>query len=531
MRGVARQRQPKRHDVHYLRGIEFRSLRGCSAMSAIPAAQYLRMSTQHQHYSIESQTETIDAYARCHGFFIVQTYSDAGRSGLRLKDRPELMRLLTDVTSGKATFKAVLVYDVSRWGRFQDCDEAAHYEFLCRSAEVPVHYCAEAFLNDNTLPSSMLKALKRTMAAEYSREMGRRVFVGQKRGAELGLRQGGTPGYGLRRLMICPQGQPKRILSKGELKSLRTDRVTLVPGPVEEVECVREMYRLVVEENKSAYYIARELNRRAVPCPTGKWSPQMIARILRDPKYAGYNVWNRTLYSLGRPRVKKPKPHWVINPTGFQPLIAPHLFEKTQAVIAEQKEPYSNEELLESLRRLLLANGSLSYRIIKDSSHLASVNTFIKRFGTLRRAFELAGYIPPWTLVNREHDLQAKRLQKELLHRLKAMFPREISLFQPGSEASQCMRLDGRVTISLVVCPAITRNGRVSWVADRRYDGPKTVTLLARLTSDNTQFRDFHVLPAPSRHWIRHRGELKPGKQLANLSDFCATARAVASLQ
>ena len=500
-------------------------------MSAIPAAQYLRMSTRQQHYSLESQAETIQAYARCHGFSIVRTYSDAGRSGLRLKDRPELMRLLTDVTSGKAAFKAVLVYDVSRWGRFQNCDEAAHYEFICRSADVPVHYCAESFLNDDTLPSSILKALKRTMAAEYSREMGRRIFVGQKRGAELGLRQGGTPGYALRRLMICTRGQPKRILSTGELKNLRTDRVTLVPGPIEEVECVREMYRLVVDENRSAYFIARELNRRAVPCPTGKWHQQTIARILRDPKYAGYNIWNRTLYSLGRPRVKKPRTHWVINPTAFEPVIAPYLFEKTQAVLAEQKEPYSNEELLESLRRLQLANGSLSYRILKDCPHLASVNTFIKRFGTLRRAFELAGHIHPWTLIGHEHELQAKRLESELLHRLKSLFPREISFFQTDPEARQCVQLDGRLTVSLIVCPAIRKNGQLGWVVDRRYAETKTVTLLARLTADNTQFRDFYVLPAPGRHWIRHRGELRHGKQLNNLSEFCAAARSVASLK
>jgi DNA invertase Pin-like site-specific DNA recombinase len=76
-------------------------------MPAIPAAQSLRMSTQQQHYSVESQVETIEAYARCHGFFIVRTYSDAGRSGLRLKDRPELRRLLADVTSGEATFTSV----------------------------------------------------------------------------------------------------------------------------------------------------------------------------------------------------------------------------------------------------------------------------------------------------------------------------------------------------------------------------------------------------------------------------------------
>jgi len=45
--------------------------------------------------------------------------------------------------SGHAAYKAILVYDVSRWGPFQDNDEAAHYEFLCKSTGVPVHYCAE----------------------------------------------------------------------------------------------------------------------------------------------------------------------------------------------------------------------------------------------------------------------------------------------------------------------------------------------------------------------------------------------------
>ena len=54
----------------------------------------------------------------------------------------------------------VLVYDVSRWGRYQDTDEAAHYEFLCKRAGVPIHYCAEQFPNDGSVPAAILKALK-----------------------------------------------------------------------------------------------------------------------------------------------------------------------------------------------------------------------------------------------------------------------------------------------------------------------------------------------------------------------------------
>src|SRR6202040_3820844 len=107
--------------------------------------------------------------------------SDAAKSGLVLRHRLRLRPLLQDVVSGAAGYRGVLVFDVSRWGRFQDTDESAHYEFLCKSAGVPVHYCAETFANDGTLPSLIMKALKRTMAGEYSRELGGKVLAGLKR--------------------------------------------------------------------------------------------------------------------------------------------------------------------------------------------------------------------------------------------------------------------------------------------------------------------------------------------------------------
>src|SRR5690349_448122 len=167
-------------------------------------AQYLRMSTEHQQYSMQNQSQQIMKYAEEHGFVVTQTYSDAARSGIVLKNRPGLQQLLRDVVSGTVTYKAILVYDVSRWGRFQDTDEAAHYEFLCKSVGIPVHYCAETFQNDGTLQSLIMKTLKRTMAREYSRELGVKVLAGQKRLASLGFKQGGAPGYGLCRLLVSP---------------------------------------------------------------------------------------------------------------------------------------------------------------------------------------------------------------------------------------------------------------------------------------------------------------------------------------
>jgi DNA invertase Pin-like site-specific DNA recombinase len=126
------------------------------------------MSTEHQQYSLDNQRFAIQAYADAHGFAVVHTYSNESRSGVVLKRRKGLRQLLKDVMSGTSGYKAILVYDVSRWGRFQDADEAAHYEFLCKSAGVPVHYCAETFVNNGTLPNMLMTAVKRTMPASLA---------------------------------------------------------------------------------------------------------------------------------------------------------------------------------------------------------------------------------------------------------------------------------------------------------------------------------------------------------------------------
>ena len=132
------------------------------------AVQYVRMSTEHQQFSIENRMAVIDEYAKSHDFEIVHTYSDEARSGIDLARRPGLRRLLDDITTAKEDFRAVLVYDVSRWGRFQDADESACYEFLCRPAGVNVIYCAEPFADDLSLAASLLKTLKRAIAGEIS---------------------------------------------------------------------------------------------------------------------------------------------------------------------------------------------------------------------------------------------------------------------------------------------------------------------------------------------------------------------------
>ena len=261
------------------------------------AAMYVRMSTEHQQYSTENQADVIKKYAVQRDLVIVKHFVDYGRSGLTLSGRLALRELLEEVQSGAADFEAILVYDVSRWGRFQDSDESAYYEYRCKRAHVQVHYCAEQFENDGSPASALLKTIKRSMAAEYSRELSVKVFAGQSRLTELGFRQGGLAGYGLRRQLVGLDGVVKQVLAKGERKSIQNERVILVPGPEEEVKVVRMIFDLYTIEGMGVKRIAGFLNEQGLqPGGRRRWTKDAVHTLLTNPKYIGVECLQPNLF-------------------------------------------------------------------------------------------------------------------------------------------------------------------------------------------------------------------------------------------
>jgi DNA invertase Pin-like site-specific DNA recombinase len=125
----------------------------------ISAAAYVRTATENQG-STSNQMDAIRKYAERRGIQIVKEYCDAGKNGLRAEGRESLAEMIRDVQNGQFNFSAILLYGVSRWGRFQDADESAYYEFICRRAEVSVHYCAEQFESEAVHVSVIVKCLK-----------------------------------------------------------------------------------------------------------------------------------------------------------------------------------------------------------------------------------------------------------------------------------------------------------------------------------------------------------------------------------
>lgn len=378
------------------------------------AAQYLRMSTDMQRYSIENQAEVIGLYAASRGLTIIETYEDSGRSGINLDGRPALKALLRDVTSGRANFNTILVYDVSRWGRFQDSDESAHYEYLCRRAGVTIEYCAELFENDGSLSGTLIKNIKRAMAGEFSRELSVKTFAGQRRLILNGYHVGSRAGYGLRRMLLDESGKAKFELSKGQYKSLHNERVILIPGPAHEIQTVRRIYDMFLDRKWTFTEIAQTLNVEGVAGEFGEsWSRSKVLSVLSNDKYIGNSIFNRASTKLKGKRKKNPKSEWVCKEGAFEAIVSRDRFDEASNRINALRHIITKNEMLDQLTSLWCKSGHLSAYIIDQSRYSLNSRCYTVRFGSLSKAFSLIGF------RNRENIGTNADLRKKIASELK----------------------------------------------------------------------------------------------------------------
>lgn len=462
----------------------------------VRAAEYVRMSTDHQKYSTENQSDAIRLYAESRGIEIVKTYADAGKSGLKIEGRDALRQLIEDVQNGDPGFTLVLVYDVSRWGRFQDADESAYYEYICRRAGIAVEYCAEQFDNDGSPISTIVKGVKRAMAGEYSRELSTKVFAGQGKLIERGFRQGGPAGFGLRRTLVDERGILKGQLRRGEHKSIQTDRVILTPGPAEEVELVQEIYRDFVHRGRNESEIAADLNARGILTDLGRpWSRGTIHQILINEKYAGDNVWNRRSFKLKKKRTQNAPDMWIRAEGVFDAVVPRALFEAARTIISTRSFRLSDEEMLRSLTDLYQEKGLLSGIVIDECDGLPSSSAYSSRFGSLLRAYRLVGFTPDrdYSYVQINRDL--RKLHPEITQHLREELQASGSAVVQDS-GTDLMLVNGEFSLSVVIARCIeTPTGLLRWQI--RFDTTLApdITIVVRMDSRNRAPLDYYLFP------------------------------------
>ena len=322
------------------------------------------------------------------------------------------------------------------------------------------------------------------------------MFAGQCRLIELGFRQGGPAGYGLRRVLIDQSGSMKGQLSRGEHKSLQTDRVILQPGPDAEIAVVNQIYRWFVEDGLFESEIANRLNTKGVLTDLGRaWTRATVREVLSNEKYIGNNVYNRRSFKLKKVRVVNRPEMWIKKEGAFEGIVPPDLFYTAQGILRERAHRFSNEELVEKLRRLFQQHGYLSGLIIDEAEGMPSAAAYAHRFGGLIGAYQTVGFTPDRDYQYLEVNQFLRRLHPEIVGQIERMIT-EVSGAVVRDPATDLLTVNCEFTVSLVLSRCnVLDDGRHRWKV--RFDTSLTpdITVAVRLDETNQAPLDYYLLP------------------------------------
>lgn len=356
------------------------------------AVAYCRKSTsgidesgvERQEGSFARQKASIDDYARRKGIEIVRWYEEPV-SGKSIRKRKVFLQMVQDAKSQARPFKAIIFGEYDRFMR--DVKEAMRYEVELDDAGVELHFTN--LQNDGKMGDQIYKSVAREMAAEYSRELARKVVQGMVRKATMGSWLGGVPPYGY-------------IREKDS-----NGNIGLVVNETE-AAVVREIFKMSLKGHGHKY-IAMHLNEKGIPTglaartrtsllnrnPDGLWGGSTVRMILRNPVYKGVLRWNKKArvdcfdwrlqgqgtIDIGKLRTQldsfkksgdlysdrdKPAGEWIIKVDAAPAIVPAEIFDAVQARFGASRKvwrrPNSVKYFMAGALRCSCGNGFVGHR-------------------------------------------------------------------------------------------------------------------------------------------------------------------------
>lgn len=271
----------------------------------VHVAIYVRVSTEEQKrdgFSIRSQIEKLTSYACIKDWVIFDIYNDEGISGKNIEERPALLKMIEDIKRGK--INAVLVFKLDRLTRsirdlmeLTDIFNENKCEFCSLTENIDTHTASGRMF---------LKILG--IFAEFEREN----LIERVRG---GFERKATEGYSNSKNVFC-YGYDR---NKG-------DKVLTVNE--EEAKIVQYIFKSFVEEFKTEYRIAKELNVKQIKTKINSfWRPITVKRILGNPTYIG-----KIRYAM------KDKERYTVFDGKHEPIISDEVFQKAQNILNNRQK-------------------------------------------------------------------------------------------------------------------------------------------------------------------------------------------------
>lgn len=306
------------------------------------AVAYVRMSTDKQDYSIESQKRTIKEYAKKNNYSIIKYFEDKGISGREAEKRPAFMEMIEE--SKKNYFDYVLIYDSSRFAR--NLEQSLIYKSILKKNNVNLISITEPILDDDS--QLIADALFGAMNEMYSRKLSKVVKRGMTEKALKGEYISCAP-YGY----FKPKNKPLVIIEK-------------------EANIVKEIFKQFLN-GKSTYAIAKNLNENNIKTKKGNnIDTRFIKKILTNPTYKGYYKFQTD---------KK----IILNKSNHIPIIDENTFDNVQVLFN------NNKKRLNSKNKPLEYNKHWLVGLIK-CTYCNNTFVYAKYYNNRQNRFRCGGY-------------------------------------------------------------------------------------------------------------------------------------------
>jgi DNA invertase Pin-like site-specific DNA recombinase len=301
-------------------------------MSAIG---YIRVSSEQQagekQTSLADQRAAITALATRLGVTVERWFEDAGFSGATIAKRPAMRALIAFCEQHRRSEAFVLVLNDSRFGRFDDPDEAAALRFRLKAHGWHVRFAEADDIQDPSL-RHIMRAVGGAQASEYRRNLRAQTTRGRHGTVKQGYWASRAP-FGYRRAVVYPESQA-RVLEPGVPKA-RGEKIKLVPDPAE-AAIVRECFTRYASGAYSMHALRRWLN--TVPAATlGRrpWAVSTVRGLLENYSYLGMiAARRRTAVRMDAGDFTRHAPEYVVEGT-HEPLVAADVWQRCQARLRE----------------------------------------------------------------------------------------------------------------------------------------------------------------------------------------------------
>jgi DNA invertase Pin-like site-specific DNA recombinase len=296
-------------------------------------AYYRHSAEDKQENSVENQQEQVENFADKEHIQILEHFKDEGISGLTA-NRPGFQDMFSKWVTNPDAPKVdyILVYDASRFGRFQKMSEVWRLLGLCEERGIRLASVTRGLPRDETsVMDSFIITLDFGMSGEFSKLLSEKVSYGSTKIAQQGFSAGGCAPYGYVRVLLDEQRQRKGILEPGQHKEISNQRVIFEPATNGEAEIVKRIFTEFVEGNHYPDEIAEELNEDSIPTAKNRrWNSSGVIKILSNETYMGTRVYNKTWGRLKQPKRAVPSEKWVRSPNAHEALVDTDTFHKAQ---------------------------------------------------------------------------------------------------------------------------------------------------------------------------------------------------------